>query len=364
MSKDYYEILGINRNSSQNEIKRTFKKLAFEYHPDRNPDNPKAIERFKQINEAYQVLSDENKRSQYDTFGRVPDEGFMDGGFSSGFGNLNDLFGSLFDEVFNGGVRTSSRRGRDLKYDLEISFEEAAYGTDKEIEVLKRVVCEDCSGSGAAPEGKQICNDCGGKGSIDYSKGLFAISQTCPRCRGTGKIITELCDTCNGEQVIRVKHKVKVKIPAGVPDNSRLRLRGEGEPGFGGARSGDLYVEISIKEHPFFKREGEDLYCEVPITVFQAIAGDTINIPTLVEETKLKIPAGTQPGQSFRIKGKGLPSLESSRFGDLFVIIQIEVPKNLNKKQKKLLKELELDLKEDQQPLISEYLTKIKDIFS
>ncbi|MBI4228530.1 MAG: DnaJ domain-containing protein, partial [Deltaproteobacteria bacterium] len=245
---DYYEVLGLSRSASQEEIKKAYKKLAFEYHPDRNPGNASAESKFKEINEAYQILSNPNKRAQYDSFGHMSSEGiFTDADF--GF-NFHDIFGNLFDEVFSTGRRSRAERGRDLRYDLEITFEEAAFGVEKEITIPKKIICEECSGRGAAPGGETACSTCGGRGSVRYSEGFLAISRTCSSCGGTGRRITKACSNCGGDGLITSKHIVKVRVPAGIIDGARLRIRGEGEVGLYGGPSGDLYIETHVKEHP------------------------------------------------------------------------------------------------------------------
>jgi len=343
MAKDYYEILGIDRNASNEDIKRTYKKLAFEYHPDRNPDDNDSLNKFKDINEAYQILGDDNKRAQYDSFGSISGEGNLgDMGFSS---NLNDIFGNIFEEVFNSGFSGNGQKGRDLKYELTISFEEAAFGMEKEIVVPKRELCDTCEGKGAAPGGDSTCGVCNGRGSVDYAKGFFAISQPCRQCGGRGYIIEKYCDKCEGEGFIRIEKKVKINIPAGIHDSSRLRIRGEGDIGIGGAPDGDLFIVIFVEEHNIFKRENNNIYCEVPIDFITATIGGEIKIPTLGGVEDFKIPEETQPGQSFRIKGKGLPDLQTGRLGDLYLIINIDIPKNLSSKQKKVLKDTLQDIK-------------------
>lgn len=365
MNKDYYQILDVERTATTEEIKKAYKKLAFKYHPDRNPGDNEAVEKFKEINEAYQVLGDENKRAQYDSFGHISDEGlFRDGGFPGGdFGNINDLFGSLFEEVFSTGRRTGSQRGRDLKYNLEISFEKAAFGSQEEIVIPKRVRCEECYGSGAEPGGETVCTTCNGRGSVQYAKGFFAISQTCATCRGSGKIIRDHCKACKGHGVVEREQKVSVRVPPGITNGARLRMRGEGDPGIGGAPDGDLYIEIEVKEHPIFTRDGNDLYCEVPIDIVQAILGDEITVPTMDGTKSFKIPPGTQPGQSFKLKGEGIPELGSGKMGDLYIIAKVEIPKKVTKRQKELLSEFSEESRNEQQPLIGEYISRIKELF-
>lgn len=360
MSKDYYEILGVTREATINDIKATYKKLAFEYHPDRNPDNTEAEEKFKEINEAYQVLSDDNKRAQYDSFGHISNEG----GFRSNYSNINDLFGDLFDEVFSSGRRSNSHRGNDLKYDLELEFDEAAFGLTKEIKIKKRRLCQKCSGSGAKPGGENICTVCGGNGAVSYSQGFFSINQTCSSCGGRGKTVTDPCNNCSGAGTEYFEQKVEVNIPAGISNGARLRMRGEGEPGLGGGQSGDLYIRVFIKDHPLFEREGSNLICEVPINFVQAALGDEIDVPILKGTTKMKIPPGTQPGQSFRIKGKGLVDIQTGNLGDIYVVVNVVIPKKLNKNQKQLLKEFSEEYNDNSEPLIEKYLNKFKELIN
>lgn len=355
MNRDYYEVLDIKKDASVDEIRKKYKKLAFEYHPDRNPNDDSALERFKEINEAYQILSNENKRAQYDSFGHIYNDSSFSG--SGDFGsNINDLFGNLFDEVFSGGFGSSvKQRGSDLKYEIKIDFEEAAFGIEKEITISKNVTCNQCEGNGAAPEGESRCNECKGRGSVDYANGFLSISQTCRECRGRGYIITKYCNECNGAGSVKIKHKVKVKIPAGISNESRLRIRNEGGAGINGGPNGDLYIIIFVEDHPIFKRENGDLYCEVPINFIQAILGDKITIPTLGGKDTLKIPPGTNHGQLFRLKGKGIVNLQTGRLGDMAVIVNIEIPKKINSKQKKLLQEFATELKPDQLKNIDDF---------
>jgi molecular chaperone DnaJ len=362
MRRDYYEVLGLSRNASQEEIKKAYKRLAFEYHPDRNPGNPEAEERFKEINEAYQVLSSPEKRARYDSFGHMSSEGlFSDMGFG---GDFNDLFENLFDEVFNAGRRRRRpERGRDLKYNLELTFEEAAFGVEKEITLPKRFLCSECGGRGAAPGGESTCMVCGGKGAIKYSEGFFAVSRTCSNCRGTGRIIKRVCSKCRGEGFIVAENRVKVKVPAGVSEGARLRIRGEGEAGAFGAPSGDLYIEIYVKEHPFFRREGKDVFCEVPISFVQAALGGEIEVPTLDGKATVKIPPGTQPGQVFKLRDKGVPSLNGRGRGDLYVKVNVEVPVKLNSKQRELLEEFARVSEGDESPSVKNFFERFRELF-
>lgn len=356
---DYYDVLGLSRNSSQEEIKKAFKKLAFEYHPDRNPGNAGAEAKFKEINEAYQILSNPNRRAQYDSFGHMSSEGLFT---NADFGfNFNDIFGNLFEEVFSTGRRSRAERGRDLKYEMEITFEEAAFGVEKEVTIPKKIVCEQCNGRGAAPGGETRCSACAGRGSVQYTEGFLAISRTCSSCGGTGRRVTKVCSNCRGDGSIQSKRVVKVRVPAGIMDGGRLRIRGEGEAGFYGGPSGDLYIETHVREHPFFTREGKDVYCEVPITFVQAALGDEIEIPTLDGKTKIKISAGTQSGDVIRLKDKGVPSLNGRGKGDLYVKIHVEIPVKLNSKQKELLEEFARSSGQAHSPKVGKFFERLQE---
>ncbi len=358
---DYYEVLGITRSASNDEVKKSYKKLAFEYHPDRNPGNLKAEERFKEINEAYQVLGHPEKRARYDSLGHITDDMlFSESGFSA---NFNDIFSNLFDEVFHSATSSRSAKGNDLKYSVELEFEEAVFGTEKVVTVPKHTECELCRGTGAAPGGEIECNDCEGVGQVQYSQGLFAFRRTCSSCGGMGKLILERCAKCNGERYIESYSDVSVNIPPGVSGGTRLRIRGEGDFGVRGGPPGDLYIEISVQEHPFFNREGEDLYLEVPVTFVQASLGDEIEIPTMKGKSTMKVPAGTQNGETFRLKGKGVPRLNGRGTGDLFVNVNVVVPVKLNSKQKEILKQFADATEEKNIPLVNRFLEKLQDVF-
>ena len=359
---DYYEVLEIHKSATNDDIKKSYKRLAFEYHPDRNPGNSNAEEKFKVINEAYQILSDPDKRARYDSFGHISSEGlFSDQDFDAGFG---DLFGNLFEEVFNAGRRRSAEQGNDLKYALELSFEESLDGVEKEIKVPRRSLCTLCEGSGAAEGGEVQCRTCGGSGELRYSRGFIAIKRQCNSCRGLGKRITKACSQCSGSGFEVSEHKVKLKVPPGIVDGTRLRLRGEGDNGTSGGVSGDLYIEITVQEHPLFRREGHDLYLNVPIGFTQAALGDEVEIITPKGRSTIKIPAGTQSGQSFRLKGKGAPKLEGRGKGDLYIQIEVRVPVKLNKKQKQILEEFSRATEEKNQPVIKRFLDKLQSLFN
>ncbi len=363
--RDYYEILGVNQSATEDELKKAFRKLAIQYHPDRNPGDKEAEEKFKEINEAYSVLSDAKKRAAYDRYGHagIDSQGF--GPFDFGFGSspFSDIFENIFGEIF--GSRTGFSTGFDLEYNLKISFLEAAFGTEKEIKLEKRVVCSTCSGSGAKPGSKpKVCQHCRGTGQIRINQGFFTLTKTCGHCMGHGSVIREFCQDCRGKGRIRKIQSLKVNIPAGIDTGQRLRLRGEGEASEDGERAGDLYINIEIEDHPLFKRENEHVILELPISFVQAALGSEIEVPTIDGTTKLKIPAGTQPGSIFKLRGKGIKRLNASGFGDEVVKIYIEVPTTLSTKQKELLKAFEKEGTEESQPLISTFIKKFKRILN
>jgi molecular chaperone DnaJ len=344
--RDYYEILGVSRDAAADEIKRAYRKLAMQYHPDKNPGDKEAEERFKEAAEAYEVLRDREKREIYDRFGH---EGLQGTGFR-GFGGFEDIFGSfgdIFEEFFGfgGGTRgrrSRSRPGNNLRYDLEMTLEEAFHGKEQEISFKKWELCEPCHGSGMTPGTEpETCPTCQGRGQVIRSEGFFQISTTCPGCRGEGHIITDPCSECGGTGRVKVDRTITVRIPPGVDGGSQLRLRGEGEPGEFGGPPGDLFVVIHVREHDFFLRENTHLLCEIPISFVQAALGDTIRIPVLGEKDghDLKMPAGTQPGEILKLPGMGMPGLRGDDRGDLFVKVQVQVPRKLSKRQKELLKE-------------------------
>lgn len=341
--RDYYEVLGINRNAPDDEIKANYRKLAMKYHPDRNPGDKEAEERFKEAAEAYEVLRDPQKRSIYDQFGHQGLEGSGFSGFR-GFEDIFSSFGDIFEDFFGFGTGRRSRsrvqRGADLRYDLKISFMDAAFGTETEIKIEKMEVCLSCDGSGSEP-GKypETCSTCQGSGQVSRSQGFFTVRTTCPHCRGTGQIIPFPCPDCKGTGQVRVNKKVAVRIPAGVDNGSRLRLTGEGESGVHGGPPGDLYVFIHVEPHEFFGRDNTSVLCQIPISFVQAALGDEINVPTLNGERTLEIPKGTQPGELFYFRGEGIPSLRSGKRGDQIIQVLIKTPTNISKKQEQLLKE-------------------------
>ncbi len=365
--RDYYEVLGVSRGATEEEIKKAYRKLALELHPDRNPGNKAAEERFKEVTEAYEVLSNSEKRAMYDRFGHAGAAGgdpFGGSGFGGfGFGTtFSDVFNDIFSDFFGGTTsRNRPERGEDLLYRIEISFLEAAKGAEKEIKVEKKVVCDTCKGDGVKPGTKPIiCGTCGGTGTIRYQQGFFSIGRTCSSCRGTGKVIKEHCPDCKGNGVKFTVKNIKIDIPAGVDNGNKLRLPGEGNHGLHGGRPGDLYVEITLKKHDFFTRKNNDIICEVPISFVMAALGCEIDVPTIDGKTAIKIPEGTQNGAVFTIKGKGFPDIYSKRKGDQLVYIKVEVPKHLNSKQKQLLLEFDKLSNVKNNPDTSSFFEKIK----
>ncbi len=363
MKRDYYEILGIDKNASQEEIKKAYRRLAKKYHPDINLDKKEAGEKFKEISEAYEILADPDKRSNYDMFGHAAvQDAFGRGGFSWGdfthFGDIEDLFGKdffgsrdffgrdIFDIFFGSKKeRYGPTRGADLRYDLDITLGDAAFGTTKEVEISRMVTCDSCDGSGAKPGGLKACPDCNGTGQIRQSKrtafGVFTSVTTCNKCHGNGKIIESFCTTCHGDGKVRRTRKISIKIPPGVDTDTRLRIVGEGEAGTSGGSAGDLYVIVDVKPHDIFKRSGDDVICEIPISFTQAALGAEVEVPTLEGKTKIKIPPGTQTGALFSLKGMGIPHLNRRGSGDQHVKVVVKTPTKLSKEQKELLLKLE-----------------------
>jgi molecular chaperone DnaJ len=341
--RDYYEILGLGRNATNDELKATYRRLALKFHPDRNPGDKEAEEKFKEAAEAYEVLRDSEKRALYDQYGHAGLEG---SGFS-GFGGFEDIFssfGDIFEDFFGFGTRRRSRtraqRGADLRYDLTLRFMEAAFGTEKEITVEKMGICPECNGNRCeAGTGPETCQQCGGMGQVSRNQGFFTVRTTCPVCRGEGQAIPHPCPRCRGAGQEVVRKKVSVKVPAGVDNGSRLRLTGEGEPGSYGGPSGDLYVFVYVESHEFFERRDTDIICSMPISFIQATLGDKITVPSLNGDKELKIPKGTQPGELLYFRGAGIPSLRTGRRGDQIIQVDIKTPTHLNKKQEALLKE-------------------------
>jgi len=371
MSKrDYYEVLGVNRDASEEEIKKAYRKLAMKYHPDRNPDNPKAEECFKEAKEAYETLSDGQKRAAYDQYGHAAFEaGGMGGGNPFGAGAAGFDFGDIFGDIFGGGRggRSQAQRGADLRYNLEITLEEAAHGTVKQIRIPVMEECETCHGSGAKPgTSASTCQTCGGHGQVRMQQGFFSIQQTCPRCHGSGKQISSPCGTCHGSGRVKKQKTLEIKIPAGIDSGMRLRHSGHGEAGSYGAPHGDLYVEIHIKPHNVFERDGDDLHCEMPISFTTAALGGEIEIPTLDGAARIKIPPETQSGKIFRLRGKGIKNMRTHEHGDLHCHVIVETPVNLTERQKELLREFEEISQRDSarhNPRAKSWMSKVKEFF-
>ena len=375
--RDYYEVLGLKKAASESEIKSAFRKMAMKYHPDRNPGDKEAEEKFKEVNEAYAILSDKDKKAKYDQFGFAgvdPNAGFGGGagGFSgfSGFEDIFDMFGGAFSSFGGGGARRRNqpRKGRDLQKGLSISFEEACFGCKKDIEVTMNVSCKACSGTGAkGGTSKRTCPTCNGSGQVTSVSrtpfGNFQSVNTCGTCNGTGEVIDTPCPECKGQGRMRKNMTISVDIPAGVDNESVIPIRGQGEPGYNGGPNGDLYIVLSVKPHEIFLRNGADLFLEIPISFEQAALGAEIIVPTLKEKVKYKIPSGTQPGTKFRLKGKGVKYLRREAFGDLYVTVNLEVPTKLNSKQKRMIEELGEAITEDAYQKKSSFRNKIKDMF-
>lgn len=379
--RDYYEVLGIEKGASEEEIKKAFRKMALKYHPDRNQGDKEAEEKFKEVNEAYSVLSDPEMKKKYDMFGFAGVDPTANAGQQGGYtqwtqGGFDGMdFGDIFGDFFGGGFGGSTRRrnaptkGRDIQHSLKITFEEAAFGTTKTINVRKYVKCEKCQGSGAAPgTQKRTCSRCGGTGQVQTVRstlfGQVQTASTCPECNGTGSVIDTPCPDCRGTGQVMKNIKIEVKIPAGVDEGSVLPIRGQGEPGRNGGPNGDLFVVLAVAPHKLFEREGNDLYLDIPISFTQAALGDDITVPTLEGKVSYKVPAGTQPGTVFRLKGKGVADVHGGRKGDLYVKVSLEVPTKLNSEQKKIIKEMGEKVGTDCYKKKSGWAEKLKDFFS
>jgi len=350
--RDYYEVLGVSKSASADEMKKAYRRLAMKYHPDRNKDDADAEARFKEAKEAYEVLNDAEKRAAYDRFGHDGVRAGAAGGPGpGGFGaeGFSDIFGDVFGDIFGAGRRGGGSqvfRGADLAYELKLDLEQAVSGDNVTIDVPTQVTCETCGGSGAKKGSEPVqCSTCGGVGQVRMQQGFFSIQQTCPACKGTGKIIADPCDDCHGAGRVRKTRTLSVKVPAGVDDGDRIRLSGEGEAGRNGGPPGDLYVEIRVNPHKIFEREGADLACEVPVSFATATLGGDVELPTLDGNVSLKVPAGTQSGKTFRLRGKGVVTVRDPRKGDLFAQVQVETPVNLTSEQKTLLEQFEKSLK-------------------
>jgi molecular chaperone DnaJ len=373
--RDYYEILGVNRDADADDIKKAYRKLAVKYHPDKNSGDHTAEERFKELGEAYEALSDPQKRAAYDQYGHAAfdarqraSRGFS-GGFHDPFDIFKEVFGggssNIFETIFGGGSdRSGPQRGDDLRYDLEITLEEAAAGCEKEISVTKLDRCETCGGSGAEKgSAAKACPTCGGRGQVLMSRGIFSIAQTCPHCKGNGRILEKPCRSCQGEGRQERSSKIKLKIPPGVDSGTRLRSSGNGEAGFRGGAQGDLYVILHVTAHEIFQRDGDDLHCEVPVSFVQAALGSDVEVPTLEGKAVIKIPAGTQPGATFRVKGKGVRNLQGYGHGDLHARIQVEVPTRLTHEQKAKLQEFAALCDGREMPITQGFFEKAKKFF-
>jgi molecular chaperone DnaJ len=371
---DFYEVLQVTRTATDQELKSSYRKLAMQYHPDRNPDNPATEEKFKECSEAYQILSDPEKRAAYDRYGHAAFQGGGPGAGGNPFagGNaqdLGDIFGDLFGEMFNmgGGGRKSSRvqRGRDLRYDMTLEFEDAVFGKEKDITIRRSETCSDCKGSGAAAGKAPVtCTQCGGRGQLRMQQGFFSVARTCPQCQGAGTIVQDPCKTCAGQTTVQKEHTITVKVPAGVDQDTRIRYQGEGEAGKYGGPGGDLYVVLNVKPHKFFERDGDDLHCVMPISFPQAALGTELEIETLYGRETIKVPEGTQSGKSFKLRDKGVPHLNERGKGDLIVEVRVRTPSKLSKQQKDLLRQLEETMGVENTPHSSGLFDKMKDMFS
>jgi len=375
--RDFYEVLGVAKNASDDDIKKAYRKLAMKYHPDRNQGEgaKEAEESFKEVKEAYEMLSDAQKRAAYDQYGHAgvdPNMGGRGGG-PEGFGGFAEAFGDIFGDIFggNGGGRRGGGqqvfRGNDLSYAMEITLEEAAAGKDTQIRIPSWESCETCKGSGAKPgTSAKTCSTCNGNGTVHMRQGFFSIQQTCPHCHGTGKIIPEPCTTCHGAGKVKKQKTLEVKIPAGINEGMRIRSTGNGEPGQNGGPAGDLYIEIRIKAHDIFERDGDDLHCTVPISMTTAALGGAIEVPTLGSKAEIDLPEGTQHGKTFRLRGKGIKGVRSSYPGDLYCHISVETPVKLTEHQRKLLKELDESFRkagEKHSPNTKSWTDRVKDLF-
>ena len=374
--RDFYEILGVVKNASDEDIKKAYRKLAMKHHPDRNQgDNAKEAEaKFKELKEAYEMLSDPQKRAAYDQHGHAGVDPNMRGGGAEGFGGFGESFGDIFGDIFGGGGRGGAGRGRqvfrgnDLSYAMEVTLEEAAHGKDAQIRIPSWEACDSCTGTGAKPgTSAKSCSTCQGQGQVQMRQGFFSVQQTCPQCRGSGKIIPDPCGTCHGQGKLKKQKTLEVKIPAGIDDAMRIRSTGNGEPGTNGGPPGDLYIEIRLKKHDIFERDGDDLHCSVPIGFAKAAMGGEIDVPTLSGKAAIDIPEGTQTGKQFRLRGKGIKGVRSSYPGDLYCHITVETPVKLNESQRKLLRELDESFKKGgskHSPSGDSWKDKLKGFFS
>jgi len=370
--RDYYEVLGVGRNASELDIKSAFRRLAKEYHPDRNPGDKNAEQRFKELNEAYEALKDPQKRAAYDQFGHAAFDAASGrgGGFGPDFASsMSDIFDDLFGEFMGGRrgqrARTGRERGADLRYNMEITLNEAFVGKTAQIRVPTSVACEGCSGTGAQPGTKpKACPTCGGMGKVRATQGFFTIERTCPTCQGRGEVIEDPCPSCRGSGRVTRERTLAVNIPAGVEDGTRIRLAGEGEAGLRGGPAGDLYIFLSIKPHEFFQRDGADIFCKVPISMVTAALGGQIDVPTVEGSmTRVKVPEGTETGKQFRLKGKGMPVLRAKVTGDMYIQVEVETPKSLTRRQRELLEEFERESHKETSPESHGFFARVKEFF-
>ncbi len=373
VKRDFYEVLGVSRTATDQEIKSSYRKLALQHHPDRNPGNPQAEEKFKECSEAYAVLADAEKRARYDRFGHagVAGNGPSGGGFDATvFNDFQDIFGDLFGfgEMFGQGGgrrRTRAQRGGDMREDITLEFEEAVFGVTRQVQIRRLETCDECKGDGAAPGKPPInCTTCGGRGQMRYQQGFFAVARTCSTCGGTGKLIVDACKKCKGHGRLKRERTVTVKVPAGVEEGARILYSGEGEAGAYDGPPGDLYVVLHVKEHSFFQREGSDLHCVIPISFTQAALGTEIHVPTLEGQQKMQVPEGTQTGTVLRLRNKGVPVLNGHGRGDLYVELKVQTPGKLSKRQRELLAELENEGGVENKPVDRGLIDKVKDMFA
>ena len=371
MSKqDFYDVLGVSKSADESSLKSAYRKLAMKYHPDRNPGDTNAEKKFKEVSEAYDVLSNPEKKAAYDQYGHEAfsggsGQGFSEG-FSSGFGSFSDIFEDFFGDMSGRqGNNEQRKKGEDLKYEMTISLRDAYTGIKKEINFDTLISCDSCRGSGSSKnDGISSCGSCGGRGRIRASQGFFTVERTCPNCSGTGQVITDPCSSCNGEGRVRKNRKIEVSIPAGVEEGSRIRLSGEGASGQNGASSGDLYIFIGILQHEIFQRDGMEIFCNVPISISDASLGGSVEVPTVSGgRAKVKIPAGTQSGDQLKLSGKGMPALRSVSFGDMIITLVVEIPKNLSSRQKELLREFDEESDHNNIPQSTGFFTKVRDFW-
>ena len=368
--RDYYEVLGVTRTSDGATLKTAYRKMAMKFHPDRNGGDPEAEVKFKEVNEAYEILKDPQRRAAYDRFGHAAFENGANGG--GGFQNdFSSSMSNIFDDIFGdimGGRRTnrsSRERGSDLRYNMEISLEEAFAGKTAEIEVPTKVACETCSGSGARPgSSPKVCPSCDGHGKVRASQGFFSIERTCPTCNGRGEVISDPCVDCNGTGRTTEQRKLSVNIPAGIEDGTRIRLAGEGEAGLRSGPPGDLYIFLSISPHEFFQRDGADIFCRVPVSITTAALGGEFEVPTIDGgKTRVKVPEGTQTGKQFRLRSKGMPVMRTSKVGDMYIQVVVETPRNLSRRQRELLEEFEKGSSDENNPESTGFFTRVRDFF-